>query len=209
MIIRGRKYGVGLISDLRIPVRFMSLTIVMLVCGLLQGCIAAVGTGVVAAGATAYDRRTTGTLIDDEIIEFKVIDRLSTDKELWDQSHINVTSYNNIVLLTGEAPSETLRQKVTDEAAGVPKVRSVHNELAIAAPSSLLSRSSDTLVTTKAKASLANLDLDLAGRTVVITENGVVYLMGLVTRAEADAATDVARQIGGVQRVVKVFEYLD
>ena len=71
MIIRGRKYGVGLISDLRIPVRFMSLTIVMLVCGLLQGCIAAVGTGVVAAGATAYDRRTTGTLIDDEIIEFK------------------------------------------------------------------------------------------------------------------------------------------
>lgn len=176
---------------------------------LLQGCVAAVGTGVVAGAATAYDRRTTGTLIDDQIIELKVVERASKDTELWDQSHINVTSFNNIVLLTGEAPSELLRQRLTKLAAGVPKVRSVHNEMAIAAPSSLLSRSSDTVVTTKALAALANLELDLAGRTKVVTENGVVYLMGLVTRAEADAATNVARQVGGVQRVVKVFEYLN
>lgn len=208
-MIRNRIYDarhVSRPSALALPV---GLATVMLICALLQGCIAAVGTGVVAAGATAYDRRTAGTLIDDEIIELKFIERVSSDKELWNQSHINVTSYNNVVLLTGEAPSETLRQRVTDVAARVPKVRSVHNELAIAAPSSLLSRSSDALVTTQAKASLANLDLDLAGRTKVVTENGVVYLMGLVTRAEGDAATNVTRQIGGVQRVVKVFEYLD
>lgn len=175
----------------------------------LQGCVAIVGGGAAAGAAVAYDRRTTGTLIDDEIIELKAIDALSQDQEIWDQAHVNITSINNIVLVTGEAPSEVLRKRVADLVSAIPKVRSVHNEMAIAAPSSLLSRSSDALVTTKAKTAMLQHGTNLAGRTKVVTENGVIYLMGLMTRAEGEAATEIARRTGGVQRVVKVFEYLD
>ena len=175
----------------------------------LQGCVAAVTTGAVVGAATVVDRRSTGTFIDDEIIELKILDVISKDRELWDRSHVNATSYNNVVLLTGEAPNETLRVRLETLVKGVQKVRAVHNELAIAAPSSALSRSSDSVITGRVKTSIIRLDVNLAARTKVITENGVVFLMGLVSREEADTATNVARQVGGVQRVVKVFEYLE
>ena len=165
--------------------------------------------GAAATAATAYDRRTTGTLIDDETIELKLLDALKADNEVWEQTHINGTSYNNILLLTGEAPSETLRQRVAAIGAGIRKVREVHNEIRVAAPSSLPSRSSDAWVTSKVKTAMINADEVDSLRIKVVTEAGVVYLMGLVSRAEADAATDVARRVGGVQRVVKVFEYTD
>ncbi|MCP5153911.1 MAG: BON domain-containing protein [Ectothiorhodospiraceae bacterium] len=176
---------------------------------LLQGCVAAVGAGAAGAAAIAYDRRTAGTFIDDTLIELKVYEALRSDPEMQDQTHINVTSYNNVVLLTGEAPNEALRSRAGERAREVPKVRLVHNELAIAAPSSLLARSSDSVITGKVKSQLLNLDVNLAARTKVVTESGVVFLMGISTREESDAATNVARQVGGVQRVVKVFEYLD
>lgn len=176
---------------------------------LLGGCAAAVGAGAAAGAAAFYDRRTTGTLIDDELIELKSIDALRRHRELWDQSHINVTSFNNIVLLTGETPNEPLRQLAAEAVSRLDKVRKVHNEIVVAAPSSMISRSSDTWITGKVKTLLFNAQKLDAARVKVVTENGIVYLMGLVTRSEGDSATDVTRQIRGVQRVVKVFEYID
>lgn len=175
----------------------------------LGGCAAAVGAGAAAGAAAFYDRRTTGTLIDDEVIELKSIDALRRDKELWKQSHINVTSFNNIVLLTGETPNESLRQRAAEIISALDKVRKVHNEIAVAAPSAMISRSSDTWITGKVKTLLLNAQKLDAARVKVVTENGIVFLMGLVTRAEGDSATDVTRQVSGVQRVVKVFEYID
>lgn len=176
---------------------------------LLGGCAAAVGAGAVTGAAAAHDRRTTGTFVDDGLIELKAVGALQKDEELWNYSHLNVTSFNNLVLLTGEAPSEALRQRAAAAVANLPKVRRVHNEVVVAAPSSVLSRSGDTVITGKVKTALLNNKNVQATRIKVVTENGVVYLMGLVTQTEADAATEVARRVGGVQRVVRIFEYID
>lgn len=177
----------------------------------LQGCAEMLAGGA-AIGATAVnDRRSAGTVIDDEAIEWKVLGELRSDGELWDQTHINATSFNRAVLLTGEAPSEELRARVEQRVKGLPGVTRVYNEIALAAPSSYLSRSSDTVITGKVKTSFLGIQ-DIEGfdptRVKVVTERGVVYLLGLVTRAEADAVTERARQAGGVQRVVRLFDYI-
>jgi len=178
---------------------------------LLSGC-AAVVIGGVAAGATAtvaHDRRTTGVFIEDEAIEQKALKSFSADKEIKDSSHINVTSYNTVVLITGETPSEDIRNRVVNIVREIPKVTHVYNELTIAAPSSWTSRSGDTLITSKVKTNLLTLDDFDGTRVKVVTDKGVVYLMGIVTRSEADAATGETRRTGGVQKVVKLFQYID
>lgn len=172
----------------------------------LSGCAAVAGAGVVGGATAAYDRRTTGTLIDDQMIEFKVADSLRANTQLWEQTNVSATAFNGIVLLTGEAPDDDMKTQVGSLTANVAKVRQVHNELALAAPSTLLARSSDTWLTSKVKATLfQQMSID-AERVKVVSEKGVVYLMGLVTPAEADQATEIARRIGGVQRVVRLFE---
>ena len=185
--------------------------VVALLCsaGGLAGCAAAVVGGAAVTATSAYDRRTTGTVVDDEFIEFKAEEAWGADDELHAQGHFNATSFNGVLLITGEVPSETLRQRSASLVRNLPKVREVHNELRVAAPSSLPSRSSDSWVTGKVKTALLNAESVESLHVKVVTEAGVVYLMGLVSRAEADAATDVARRVDGVQRVVKVFEYLD
>jgi len=176
---------------------------------LLQGCAAVIGAGAATGAAVATDRRTLGTMLDDQIIEFKVLDVVRLDDELWQQTHLNATSLNNIVLLTGEAPTDELRSRVEALVQQIPKVRRVHNEMVIAAPSSMLSRSSDSWITSKVKTNLISASVEEASRVKVVTENGSVYLMGLVTQREAENATELSRGVSGVQRVVKVFEYLD
>ena len=178
---------------------------------LLSGC-AAVVIGGVAAGATAtvaHDRRTTGVFIEDEAIEQKALKSFSADKEIKDSSHINVTSYNTVVLITGETPSEDIRNRVVNIVREIPKVTHVYNELTIAAPSSWTSRSGDSLITSKVKTNLLTLDDFDGTRVKVVTDKGVVYLMGIVTRSEADTATGETRRTGGVQKVVKLFQYID
>ncbi len=171
----------------------------------LTGCAAAAGAGIATGAVAANDRRTTGTLIDDEIIEIKVFDELRKDADLWEQVHVNATSFNNVVLLTGEAPSEALRTRIGELTAAIQKVRTVHNEIAIAAPSSILARSSDSWITSKVKTRLIG-EMKLDGtRVKVVTEKGVVYLMGLVSAAEAEQATELTRRVGGVERVVRLF----
>jgi len=175
----------------------------------LSGCAVVAGAGVATGATVANDKRTTGTFIDDELIELKVIEKIRAQEDLWQQSHFNATSFNNIVLLTGETPSEQYKAQIAKLTAGVQKVRKVHNEIVIAAPSSMLSRSGDTWITGKVKTGLLNKMVELATRVKVVTEKGVVYLMGLVTHSQAGQVTEVARRIGGVERVVKLFEYTD
>ena len=179
---------------------------------LLSGCATAVvGVGA-AAGTTAtiaHDRRTTGTFIEDQAIELKAVKSFFFDKEINDSSHINVTSYNTVVLITGESPSEDIRNRIINIVRDIPKVTHLYDELTIAAPSSWTSRSSDSLITSKVKTKLLLLKNLDGTRVKVVTEKGVVYLMGILTRAESDDATRETQQTGGVQKVVKLFQYVD
>ena len=189
-----------------------ALIVVSLTASLLYGCAAAV-VGGAATGATAvHDRRTVGTFIDDEGIELKARLAIFDDKELNSQIHINIISINGVVLLVGQAPTEAMRQKAAELVSTVPKVRLIHNEMTVAAPNSYMTRSSDSLITAKVKAKLLTIkgheNFDPT-RVKVVTENGIVYLMGILTHAEADTVTDTAREVGGVQKIVKLFEYLD
>ncbi len=176
---------------------------------LLQGCATAVITGAATGASVATDRRTTGTIIDDQGIEFKASYAIFNNKEIYEQSHINTTSYNGLVLITGETPTEALKQQIGSIVKKLPKVRRIFNEIIIAAPSALPSRSSDTWITSKIKTKL------IAEKGVnplnikVVTEHGIVYLMGIISHAEADQAILVVTQSAGVQRVVKLFEYTD
>ncbi|ADJ29516.1 BON domain-containing protein [Nitrosococcus watsonii] len=177
-----------------------------------QGCAAVVATGVAAGAATgistAYDRRTFNTVIDDQSIELKASAALRNDQELHENTHINVTSYNGIVLLTGEAPDEEFKKKAAELVRPIPDVKQIYNEVAILAPSSLVSRSSDSWITTKVKTKMTAAKGLNPARIKVVTERGTVYLMGLVTTQEAERAVAVTSHTGGTQRVVKIFEYL-
>ena len=187
---------------------YLLLLIPLVTVFLFQGCAPVAITGATTAVTTvAADRRTAGTLVEDEAIEIKSRLALSERKELNDRVHINFTSFNTAVLVSGEAPTEEDRQAVIDLVTDVEKVTKVHDEITIAAPSSLLSRSADSVITAKIKAKLiAEKDLSTL-HVKVVTENGVAYLMGLVTSEEGDIATEIARRTGGVQKVVKLFEY--
>ncbi len=188
---------------------FISIFSSLSISVLLQAC-APVVVGTAATGVVvAHDRRTTGTVIDDQGIEFKANQAFYEDKEIGDSSHVNVTSFNMVVLISGETPSEELKQRIGNIVATLPKVTHVYNELTISAPSSLVSRSSDSLITSKVKTRLLTIkDFD-GTRVKVVTEKGIVYLMGLVTQQESEIATNAARQVGGVQKVVKLFQYID
>ena len=189
----------------------MSITklalIVLIPLILLQGCATAIITGAATGVSIVHDRRTTGAVIDDQGVEFKAALAIFNNKDIYEQSHINITSYNGIILITGETLTEQLKQQVYDLVRIIPKVRTIHNELIIAAPSSLPSRSSDAWITSKVKAKITS-DRQIDPFYIkVVTEHGVVYLMGIVNQSESDRAVGIASNSAGVQRVVKMFEY--
>ncbi len=174
---------------------------------LLGGCVVAAVGGAAATGVlVAEDRRTVGTITEDQGIELKTSSRL--DDRLR-SSHINVTSYNRLVLLSGEVPNAAARDEAERIARGVENVRGVYNELQVSGNSSLTVRSNDSFITSKVKARFVDMQKFNPVHVKVVTENSTVFLIGMVRRAEADAATDVARTTGGVQKVVRLFEYLD
>jgi len=191
---------------------YARLPTLLLVAALVQGCAAVVVGSAATTASVAHDRRTPGTVLDDQGIELQAANLIYEDRALYDQTHINATSFNGVLLLTGETPTAALRARADDHAQSINKVRRVVNELALAAPSSLTTRGSDTLITARAKIALFSTE-GLEGsdplHIKVVTENGSVYLMGVVTRAEATAAIESTRRVGGVQRVVNVFEYID
>ena len=173
---------------------------------LLQGCFPLAAVGVGATALVLDDRRSTGLYIEDENIEWRARAKLI---EKYKDAHINVTSYNLSVLLTGEAPTEDMKKEISAAIRGITNVRSVTNEITVGGNSSLASRSSDTIITTNVKARLINNGKVSPNHIKVVTESSVVYLLGIVTREESDAASDIARTTSGVSRVVKVFEYID
>jgi osmotically-inducible protein OsmY len=188
----------------RLPVRLAFAAALAL--PLLQGCFPLAVTGVGAAALMATDRRTTGTYIEDEGIELK---SLGTLRDVNSRGgHVNATSFNRRVLLTGEVPTEALRKQAEESVQGLTNVREVVNELQIAGASSLASRGNDSLVTSNVKFRMLNNPRFTPNHIKVLTEAGTVYLMGLVSQDEGDAAVEITRTTSGVSRVVKVFEYV-
>lgn len=164
------------------------------------------GGAMVGGGLVATDRRTSGTQLEDEGIELRAASRIRDN--LGDRVHVNVTSYNRRVLLSGEVPSAQDQQLVEQVVSGVENVQAVVNELAVLGNATLGQRSSDTLVTGKVKAGLVDAKDLYANAFKVVTERGTTYLLGRVTQREADRATDITRAVSGVQKVVRVFEII-
>lgn len=175
---------------------------------LLAGCVPMLVAGAAGTALVATDRRSAGAQIDDATIEAK-LGQLARSR--WgDRAHVSVTSYNGVVLLTGEAPDEAGKAAMTDFAKTTDRVRSVQNEIVAAPPSEIGSRTNDTYLTSVVKTRfLEAADRFSPTHVKVVTDRGVVYLMGLVRRAEADAAAQIAASTKGVARVVKVVEYID
>ena len=178
-----------------------------LLAGALAGCAPLiVGGAAVGTAMMVTDRRTSGVQIDDETIELRAVARMN--EAFGDRAHVNVSSYNRQVLLTGEAPTDAMRQQAEQVVSRVDNVRSVVNEIAVMAPTTLTQRSNDTYITGKVRASFVDASDLQSNAFRVVTERGNVYLMGRVSQREAERATSIARQIAGVQRVVRIFEVL-
>jgi len=187
--------------------RWVAVGLLLASAVLLQACAEALIVGGVAAGVVlAADRRQAEVMFSDQRIEFSASSKV--DDALKGQGHVNVTSYNYTVLLTGEVPTAQAKADAEKAITQVPNVKTVVNELQIAGTSSAASRSNDAYITSKVKSNFLGNGKFKATDIKVITEASVVYLLGLVTREEADAATEVARGTGGVQKVVRVFEYV-
>lgn len=183
------------------------ILLLLILVPVLGGCVAAAVVGVGAAGAAVgFDRRSTGAYTDDETIEWKT--SLAIREKYGEKVHVNVTSFNRIVLLTGEVPTEEMRQDIQKIAQATKSVRDVRNEIAVGQPTTLQSWTDDSYITSKVMANMVGNEDVNQYYVKVVTENGVVYLMGLVTRKEGDAAAAVAANTSGVKRVVKVFEYM-
>lgn len=176
------------------------------VAGSLQGCIEMAVGGAVVGTLAATDRRTFGAQTEDKAITLKGENRAS--RVVGDAGHINVTSFNRKVLLTGEVKDDAARSAVEREIGAIEGVQSIVNELEVAGMSGLGSRSNDSLITGKVKASFVDSKDLYANSIKVVTENGVVYLMGRVTPREGKLAAQVTAGVGGVRKVVKVFEYI-
>ena len=172
---------------------------------LLQGCVGMAVVGAGSAAMSAMDRRTTGVQIEDERIELVSSNRCG--EKFGDKAHINITSYNRNVLLTGEVADAAARDEVEKIVRGVPNVRGITNDLQVGPLASMSSRASDAGTTGKVKARFVDAGKFNAVHVKVVTEASVVYLLGIVTEAEANDAVEVARTTGGVRKVVKVFEY--
>lgn len=184
----------------------VSLAAALAAATLLQGCFPAAVVATGAAAMIATDRRSPGIYVEDENIELKAGARLR--EERFGTTHVNATSFNRRVLLTGEAPTEELRKQVEQAVRSIPNVRDVDDEIQVAGASSLAARGNDSLITGNVKARMVNNGKFSPNHVKVVTEANVVYLMGLVTPAEGDAAAEIARTTQGVSRVVKVFEYI-
>lgn len=172
----------------------------------LAACAPVIVGGAAAGGAMAADRRTSGIYLEDENIELKAFKKVETN--LGEEAHVNVTSYNRNVLLTGEVPVAESKPKAEALIKEIGNVRNITNEIAVGPKSTLSSRSNDTFITSKVKTKFVTENKFPANYVKVVTENSVVYLLGIVTKAEGDAAAEIASNVDGVSRVVKVFEYL-
>ncbi|PKO45927.1 MAG: transporter [Betaproteobacteria bacterium HGW-Betaproteobacteria-22] len=172
----------------------------------ITACVPVVVGGAAAGGAMAADRRTSGIYVEDQNIELKTVKTIHDT--LGEAAHVNVTSFKGNVLLSGEVPDEQAKIKAGEIILATESVRSLTNELVIGPKTSLSSRANDAYLTSKVKTQFVTENRFRANYVKVVTENGAVYLMGLVTPKEADDAVEIARNVSGVNKVVKVFEYM-
>lgn len=184
------------------------LLLLLAITYLLSGCPAAVVGGAAVGTSVVMDERTTGDLVEDQNIKSKFTYLYHQDEELSKRTHVNVTSYNRRMLITGEAPTPQLKQQIDDMASQIKNVRQYYNEVVIAEPTSISSRTNDSYLTTKIKTSIfAHFqELDYA-QVKVVTENSTVFLMGIVNVEQGDQITELVRKTPGVKRVVKLFEH--
>ena len=187
---------------------FKKLTFICVI-SLLQGCVAALIGGGAIATKVGTDPRTAGTQIDDETLEFKVENAIEKDAQIKSEARINAVSYNGRVLLIGQVPSEGVKETATELAKGVEGVNDVYNELTVGQKISIGQISKDSWITTQVKSKMLVDNRVKSTDVKVITENGQVFLLGSLTHSQADAAEDIASRISGVQKVVKVFKYLN
>lgn len=196
-----------------VPNRFATLLIAATVSlvPLLQACAPALVVGTAYGASVVHERRSASTVLDDEMIEVKAKHLFYQTPEVEQASRISITSYNYQVLLTGQADTDEVRKRFAEIASRIPKVAKVYNEVQLGPPITLARESQDALITSRAKVAIGGgkgvKGFD-ATRVKVVTEDGIVYLMGLVTRKEADTATEVVRRLSGVVRVVRLFEYI-
>jgi len=190
--------------------RYLSFIFLALIVSALQGCVAVVATTAAGGVLVAEDRRTNAAMLEDESLELKTQRRISEKFDQYrDTIHINITSYNRNLLITGEVPSEEVKDGIGKILKETDNVRNVTNELVSAAPTSIGSRTNDTLITSKVKSRFIEARKFQPNWVKVVTENKVVYLMGIVNHKEAADAADIAATTSGVEKVVKVFEYTD
>lgn len=176
----------------------------------LQGCAPAiVAGGAAGAASVASDKRSAGTIIDDQAIEFRIASKLQSDDEMVEKTNISVTSYNGTVLLTGETPTQALKEKAYSYAQEDSKIKQIHNEISIREPLPFKARNYDTWLTTKIKTKLLTTKDVNSFDVKVVTSDTTVYLLGMINRQDADTVTRVIANIQGVTRIVKAFEYTD
>ncbi|MCP5269500.1 MAG: BON domain-containing protein [Zoogloeaceae bacterium] len=180
--------------------------IVALAAPALTGCVAAVATGVTAGTLAVMDRRSFGMQTEDETIEWKILSNIAS--KYGENVHVNQTSYNRKVLLTGEVPSEEVKAEIGQLASKTTNVESIWNELQVAPVTSFQNRSNDAFITSKVKGRFVDGGKFRANLVKVVTEAGTVFLLGLVTRHEADAAIEIARTTAGVKKVVNVMQII-
>lgn len=186
----------------------LNLALIAIITLTLQSCFFVAGA---AAGAAAisivYDHRNVDNIIIDQRIAREVSLKIADNAELRESTHISVTSFGQVVLLTGEAPNAELKQKVEEVARTIKKIKRIYNAISVQGPTSTLSHASDTWITTKIKTEMLATDGLKSATVKVVTENGTVYLMGTVTRAQEETIINIARHAAGVQKVIKIFQY--
>jgi len=196
-------------ASIKVSSRFRGLALLALL-GIalqLQGCFEMAAVGVGAAVMASDDRRTVGAQTEDKEIDLRGESRVN--ERFGDKVHVNVTSFNRNVLLTGEVPDDATKTEIEKIVREIPNVRGVVNEIQISGVSAYSARANDSYLTSKVKARFIDAGKFGINHVKVLTENGVVYLLGLVTRQEADDAVETTRTTGGVQKVVRVFEYIE
>lgn len=174
----------------------------------LQGCVlVAAGAGAATTAAVVSDHRTIQTISDDKSIEFTANSQINQNPQFNKNTHIVVVSFNHAVLLVGQVPDENMRTQVQAMIQALPKVTRVYNQLTVSPPTTPVVQSNDAWITTKVKTEMVSTKNLHSSQIKVVTENGDVYLLGIVTKKQADMASDVARRVSGVKRVITLFEY--
>ena len=188
--------------------KLTKLAITLSVVSVLQGCVAAAVVGVVGGATVAADKRSVGTQIDDQKIEFDAYAKLAKHKGISDNANLQITSVNGSVLIVGQSPNTFLTDEAIKIVRAVSGIAQIHNQIRIGNTTSIATKSNDVWLTSKVKTALFGSDHLEATNIKVVTENGEVFLMGLISKKEADVAVDIARNVSGVNRVIKVFEYI-